>query len=625
MSNGSLASPLHTSHRLHHVWRRRHALSFRLTLCFLSVFLATISARFFARDGSNVNLIWGANGLLLSYILLAPRWRWPVYLAVGFLAMGVGSKLIGEPWKTNLLNNVLNLTEVLAGALLLRRKSTELPRFTDPKYLVRFIGYALLIGPLIAGSIFAWVMATWRHAPPLKTLSDWVIGDGLGAAIVVPAFVAIFQTRIGSFASLRRHWFYPCVLAVVTISAFSQNRTPFLILILPFLVLVLMRLGLGVAALATLLIATVASWSTLHGSGPFAISVTSNAVDSSIQLQFFTACCIFLIYLVSVVLEDRSAIEQRLQEIAAVHALVMENSRDVILLADLDGRRTYISPALERMKGWKPEELLNHKISEQAHPHDQDKVEDAIRRLRLGSEGAILEYRELNRNGEYFWVEASLRMFRDRRTGIPAGILGLVRDITERKQSEDLLLQANQALEELAIGDALTGVANRRRFDQCLTIEWSRSMRLHQPISVLLIDTDSFKNLNDSLGHLAGDRCLKRVAEAAMEAASRPGDLVARFGGDEFVVVLPNTDSQGAIEVGTQIRANLRRNNALLKDNPEGLLTISVGCASVVPKLGEQAATLLQMADEALYEAKREGRDQLCSVFPQLVSRTTHK
>src|ERR1700691_1139498 len=125
MSNGSLASPLHTSRRLHHVWRRRHALSFRLTLCFLSIFLATISAKFFARDGSNVNLIWGANGLLLSYILLAPRWRWPVYLVVGVLAMAVGSKLIGAPWKTNLLYNVLNLTEVLAGALLLRRKSTQ--------------------------------------------------------------------------------------------------------------------------------------------------------------------------------------------------------------------------------------------------------------------------------------------------------------------------------------------------------------------------------------------------------------------------------------------------------------------------------------------------------------------
>ena len=136
-------------------------------------------------------------------------------------------------------------------------------------------------------------MAIWRHAPPLKSLTDWVIGDGLGAAIVVPTFVAIFQTRFRNL-SLKRHWFYPFVLIVMTVAAFSQDQTPFLLLILPFLVLVLMRLGLGFAALSTLVIAAIASWFTVRGSGPFAISESVDAVRSSIQLQFFVACCIFM-------------------------------------------------------------------------------------------------------------------------------------------------------------------------------------------------------------------------------------------------------------------------------------------------------------------------------------------
>ncbi len=592
------------------LWRK-HAFAIRLIFCFVSVTLATVSVWFFIRGGGP-NLIWAANGLLLSYLLLAPRWRWPGYLVAGIAAMIVGSAIIGEPWRTNLLYNGLNLIEVVTGAILLRRKSTQLPRFTDRKYLVRFIAFVVAAGPIVAGLILTVVMAVWRHAPPLKTLSDWVISDGLGAAIVIPTFVAIFQTRFSDFAALRRHWFYPCVLATVTITAFSRDKTSFLILILPLLVLLLLRMGIGWAALSTLLIAATASWYTVRGSGPFAIARTGNPAESSIQLQFFVACCIFLIYIVSVILEDRNTIEHRLQETVAIHTLVTENSRDVILLADLDGRHTYVSPAVEGMKGWKAEELIGHKLSDQAHPDDREKVEETLRQLQQGAEGALIQYRDGKKTGEYIWVEASLRMFRNLKTGIPAGILGLLRDIDERKHSEDLLLEAHQALEELAIVDALTGVANRRRFDQYLALEWSRSARLHSPISLLLIDADSFKQLNDSLGHLAGDRCLKRIADAAMEAATRPGDLVARFGGDEFVVILPNTDSQGALEVGSQIRANLQKSHAALHDNPEGLMTISVGCATVVPEPDQPAASLIQFADEALYNAKREGRNQMC-------------
>jgi diguanylate cyclase (GGDEF)-like protein/PAS domain S-box-containing protein len=588
----------------------------------LAIVLATVYARFFEQTGPTVNLIWVANGLLLTYLLLAPRWRWPAYLIAGTAAMVVGSKLIGEPWKTNLLYNVLNLIEVMVGALLLRRKSTQLPHFTDRKYLVRFVGYAVLAGPIASGAILTLLMGIRGHTTPLKTLFDWVVGDGLGVAVMVPTFVAIFESRFPNSAGLKQHWQYPFVLAAVSVAAFSQNRMPLLILIVPVLVLILMRLGLGWAALATLFVAASASWYSLHGQGPFAISGKVHLVEASIQLQFFVACCIFTIYVVSVILEDRNATEYRLQEIASVHSLVTDNSRDVILLTDLEGRRTYVSPAVEGVNDWKPEELLGRKLSEQAHPEDRERVDAAVQRLRGGSEGIILEYRVQKRNGDYVWVESSLRMFRDRRTRVPAGILSLVRDISERKRSEDLLLQAYQALEELAVLDPLTGVANRRRFDECLANEWSRATRLQKPVSLLLIDADSFKQHNDSYGHLSGDRCLKRIAQAAIEAAKRPEDLVARFGGDEFAVILPNTDEQGAQEVGGKIRAILNRRASDRKENPEGSFTISVGCGTVVPKMGDHPEDLIHIADQALYKAKRNGRDQLCMSFVPLPSLT---
>ena len=607
------ASPSHAGPLLKSRWWRRHAYALRLVSCFLSITLATVYVKFFERSGPIVNLIWVATGLWLTYLLLAPRWHWPGYLIAGAAAMGVGSALIHEPWQTNLLYNLLNLVEVLIGALLLRRKSTQLPRFTNREYLAQFVGFAVLLGPMTAGGILTLVMMVWQHGGNLDTFLNWVIADGLGTAITVPTFVAIFQTRFRGSASIKKHWHYPVILLVVTVAAFTQNRMPLFILIFPVLVLLLMRLGLGWAALATLLIAAAASWYSIHDLGPFATSGTVYSVGASIQLQFFVACCIFMVYLVSVILEERDATEYRLQEITSIHSMVTDNSRDVILLADLDGLCTYVSPAVEGLNGWSPRELINQKLVARAHPDDREKVEEAIRRIRHHSEAVIVEYRTQKRNGDYIWIESSLRLFRHRKTRIPAGVLSLVRDITERKRNEGLLLQAYEALEELAVVDALTGVANRRKFDEYLANEWSRAARLQMPVSMLLIDADSFKQHNDSYGHLSGDRCLKQIAEAAMTAAKRPEDLVARIGGDEFAVILSGTDNHGAVAVAGKIREVFRRRSSALHGGPEGLATVSIGCATLIPRPGEQPEALIQIADQALYEAKRNGRDQMCN------------
>jgi diguanylate cyclase (GGDEF)-like protein/PAS domain S-box-containing protein len=613
LSKGLYVSFEQGARRPKSLWQRQHSYAIRLLTCFVSVTLATVYARFFERSGPTVNLIWVANGLMLTYLLLAPRWRWPGYLLAGSAAMVVGSAAIAEPWQTNLLYNALNVVEILIGALLLRAKSTQLPRFTDRGYLARFVGYAVLAGPVTAGAILSAVMAVRYQTPPLRTFLDWMIGDGLGAAVMVPTFAAIFATRFRNAADITRYWHYPVVLIAVTLIAFSQSRVPLLILVFPLLVLVLMRLGLGWAALATLFVAAAASWNSLHGLGPFAISGSVFSIASSLQLQFFVACCIFTVYVVSVILEDRDATAFRLEEMASVHSLVTDNSRDVILIASLDGLCTYVSPAVEGMNGWKPSELINRSLADQTHPEDRAKVEDAVLSVRHRSQMAIIEYRTQMRNGEYIWVESSFLMFRDRRTRVPAGILSIVRDVSERKRSEKLLHQAYQALEELAVKDSLTGVANRRRFDECLTQQWSRSMRVQRPISLLLIDADHFKQHNDSYGHLSGDRCLKWIAEAITEVVRRPEDVVARFGGDEFAVILPDTDGFGAAEVGAKIRTSHRRRVAENQEDPMGAVTISIGCATAIPQTGEHAEALLQSADEALYEVKRNGRDQMCS------------
>jgi diguanylate cyclase (GGDEF)-like protein/PAS domain S-box-containing protein len=579
------------------------------------VTLATVFVQYFERSSFDVNLIWIANGLLLAYLLLAPRWRWPGYLAAGASAMVVGSMIIGEPWRMILLYNVLNLVEVMVGALLLRGKSTVLPRFTQRRYLIRFIAVVMLAAPVTTALILLAALTVFHQPATLRAFLNWVIGDGLGGAITIPTFVAIFQTRFRGSAALRRHWLYPAALAMVSVAAFSQTRMPLVILVFPFLVLLLMRLGLGWAALATLFVAATASWYTIRGAGPFVGSGSMTPLPASIQLQFFVAVCILMIYIVSVVLEDQKAAERRLQEIASLHALVTDNSRDMIVLADLDGKRTYVSPAVETIAGWKPEDLTGRNLAEWAHPGDQPKIVEALRQLRQGTEGVMIEYQVRKFNGEYLWIEASLRVYRDRKTGIRAGILSLARDISLRKHNESLLLRAYQELEQLAVVDPLTNVANRRRFDECLASEWSRAVRLKKPLSLILFDADFFKEFNDSFGHLRGDECLKQIAEAAAQAVTRPGDLVARFGGDEFAVILSDTSGPGAADVSSRIAEAVLRRRIGHAGNSAGFVTISAGCATAVPEPGESATTLIQAADDALYRAKRNGRNQVCNVL----------
>ena len=165
---------------------------------------------------------------------------------------------------------------------------------------------------------------------------------------------------------------------------------------------------------------------------------------------------------------------------------------------------------------------------------------------------------------------------------------------------------------DLAATDPLTHLANRRAFDQCLANEWRRCLRDRLPLSVLLIDADWFKSYNDAYGHPRGDICLKHIADSALEAVARSSDLVARIGGEEFGVILPNTYSEGARQVAENIRAALRGRKVSHAANPSGCVTISVGTATMVPTLGDHANTLIQRADEALYRSKHAGRDRVC-------------
>lgn len=185
------------------------------------------------------------------------------------------------------------------------------------------------------------------------------------------------------------------------------------------------------------------------------------------------------------------------------------------------------------------------------------------------------------------------------------------------RASQMQLAELNMQLLKLANIDGLTGINNRRHFNERLGEEWYRALRNRHPLTLVMFDIDLFKKYNDKFGHLEGDECLKRVARCAQEIVGRPADTVARYGGEEFIVLLPETDSSGALKVSEKIRSEVEN---LHLPNPDStvspVVTVSVGVITVVPTADSTPDACLRLVDEALYRAKDAGRNRISIASP---------
>ncbi|HTH96587.1 MAG TPA: sensor domain-containing diguanylate cyclase [Stellaceae bacterium] len=277
---------------------------------------------------------------------------------------------------------------------------------------------------------------------------------------------------------------------------------------------------------------------------------------------------------------------------------------------------TYIGPQIESLLGWVPSSWVTvQDWVARMHPEDREATVNMCVSQSMAGIDHEADYRALTADGKYVWIRDVVHVVR--KGGTVDSLIGFMFDISERKKTEEELLHLQKRLEELSFKDGLTGIANRRMFDSIVEVEWSNARRDRSPLSLIFLDIDYFKQYNDLYGHLQGDDSLKKVAAALGQVATRPRDFIARFGGEEFVMVLPETDAEAARAVAERCRGQVARLGVTHDKAPQGQLSISLGVCTVVPEEGEQTKAFIDATDKLLYRAKHNGRDRAeCGTWP---------
>jgi len=312
----------------------------------------------------------------------------------------------------------------------------------------------------------------------------------------------------------------------------------------------------------------------------------------------------------------------RLEPDREFYKTLVESTKAIPWSIDWASRKfTYIGPQIEALLGWTPESWVSvEDWAARMHPEDQAQVVGfCVARSQEGADHEA-DYRALASNGEYVWIRDVVHVVRDDQGNVSA-LAGFMFDIRERKRSEEKLAELQKTLEELSYKDGLTGVANRRMFDQVMEREWATARRYQKPLSLILLDIDYFKQYNDHYGHLQGDQCLRLVAQALLKVSTRKRDFLGRFGGEEFILILPDTDAMSAAAVAERCR-QLILDQAITHEGSSvtGTLTISAGVATIVPCENGDRVQFLEAVDKRLYQAKLKGRNRVVGGSPHLES-----
>lgn len=298
----------------------------------------------------------------------------------------------------------------------------------------------------------------------------------------------------------------------------------------------------------------------------------------------------------------------------AIYQTLLESTKAIPWQIDWETKQfSYIGPQIQKLLGW---DRTSWKTVEdwvaRIHPEDREEVFNFCVRQSLAGVDHEADYRALTADGSYVWIRDVVHVVRN--GDEVQSLIGFMFDISERKRTEEELLRLQSELQELSFKDGLTGVANRRMFDTLMDVEWSQALRNRQPLSLLMIDIDYFKQYNDHYGHIQGDDCLRQVSQLLSGAATRSRDFIARFGGEEFALVLPETNLEAALKVAQRCHDLVAKAQIPhLASDIGSVLTVSQGVGSITPTADDDLLSFITAVDDKLYEAKQRGRNRIAA------------
>lgn len=563
-----------------------------------------------ARTGDGIPIIWPSSGLLVGGLLLLPRRQRIELVATSLPASIVVYHVFGASFGHATIFAIANMIEAFVAAKLAHTRHKSFGRFDHPKWVLRYAG-AALAGALVSTSISA---IPTGHVHDAAFICSWFATVLLG--ILIAGSIVI--TGVRAFAGLVVIEAKSLPLAAVSLLAvasvfvaFFQRSYPLLFLPLAAGILVTYVAGVAGSVAMVCLVTTVGTIAVTSGMSP--ITFTEARTDAIYFFQFY----LFIVFASSLPLASLLArLRANMQEIAihkAQHVAAQTFAKVGHWRYCLNTEKSEWSDGMFDIYGLDPVVDEPRNLEQGSIlPNDCEVVRSILENAVVNKRSFTLEARIERADGEVRHVESLGDV--ELKNGRPVALFGILKDVTDHTAALEELEREKMRAEELAIRalmlsetDQLTSVANRRKLLNVLEIEMARSERSGSDLSIVMIDVDHFKAINDQHGHAAGDEVLQKIA-AVSEGELRKGDLFGRLGGEEFLAILTNTSGPTAMQVAERLRAccvGLRWPNII------GLKKVSISLGVAVHQNGTDETFLLQAADAALYESKNTGRNRL--------------
>ncbi len=585
-------------------------------------------------------VLWPVTGLQLGLLLSRGRLRW-WHAGLFMLASGAGvilvGTVIGMPPLLGCEIAAFTVLDSLLGLRILRSRIRSYNNLKKRENLVR-LGSAVFLVPLTSALLGAVPVATFLHTSVARAFCQAVVANSLGIALLLPATLWVLRRGERDWSRLRS---IPGLVSlgafsIIAVSVFFQHQMPTLFVVFPPMVLVTSMAGLEGAMVSSLLLTAIGWIATTHGHGPVCSIQGMSNDDQLLLLQIFL--CTFLasalpigaladarrrtarkdramqlalqsqMNQLDIALREKRVITKQLRASEARFRSFVEHSPAAAFIKDDEGRLRYYNRTLANTYGVSLDDWLGKTDYEIWPKEVADSLHTADIAVLGGFDGIELAERTPHpAGGATYW-----KSFKFPYIDIDGKrcLAGLAIDVTREKQleeqlreSESKLRAANIELHRLTLEDPLTGLGNRRSFDVVLDQDLRRSQETGRPLSVLMLDVDHFKRLNDTYGHAQGDRVLRELGDL-LRRTVRSGDRVCRYGGEEFAIMLPETRVEQALCLAERVCQVVREHAWTVCG-----VTVSVGVAASTGGPSD-SISLAAAADRALYAAKRAGRNQ---------------